>query len=722
MDPRHEPSTPRAVPSADKVRDPFVPISQGANLWLYLLSFFFLVTMVWAFVRHNLRQAYRDTLAYWDIRMSDSDVERVSYAALWLKERRTDTVGVARNPLTIHLLTAVANGSDVLRTHQSAERVIETMAHENGFLGGVVADTSCRIVAKVGVPAEALGGFSDSCQRAQYSRDLRLFVFGVETTHLWLFLAYPVFPEGEISPPRRDTRRELGVVMMVAEPWKSLFPYLTTGGELHDSTETLIVWPEGKETVIFSPRLAIQGVESIFRRPLSERTLESLTAREDNVEFGEFTDYRGVRVLGAARYLKLADASVIRKVDRDVALAEFRRRSVLEWSAGSLFILLLGCIIAIQHRQVATRHLKEKLRQHQTLLDLKQHVEVSEGRFRAIFQGAAEGIVASGFQTQQLLYVNPAACRMLGYQEEELTRMRVADLHCPEDLQNVESGYMAQIHGGNTSAPAVPCRCKDGTTIYADIKASRLEIDGKDCCVAFFTDVTARKRAEEELRRSLEQLRALAAHLQSVREEERKRLAREIHDQLGQALTAMKLDLSSLVRDFPDAQYTLLNKASPIFQFIDETIDSVHRISTELRPGMLDDLGLAATVEWATEEFATRTGTKCLLDLSSDQITVGPETATAVFRIFQETLTNVARHAKASEVKVRLAEDDGDLTLEVRDNGMGIGENELGSADSLGILGMRERALLLGGTLVIRGEAGKGTTVSLRIPKLHRSS
>ena len=721
MDPLPELSTLHPAPSTDKVQDRAVRLSRWSNLWLYLVSFLLLVTTVWGFVRHNLRQAYRDTLAYWDVRMSNSDVERVSYATLWLNERRTDTVVVARNPLTIALLTAAANRGDVLRPRRSVEHYVDRIVRDNGFLGGAVADTSCRIVANVGVPAEAMAGFPEACQRAQRAGDFKLFVFGVEPPHVWLYQAYPVFPESEISLAGRDPRRELGVVVMIAEPWKTLFPYLTSGGEPRDSTETLVVWLTKDETVIFSPRLAIQGMESIFRRPLSERTLESLTAREDNVEFGEFADYRGVRVLGAARFLKPAGTSVIRKVDRDVALAEFHRRSVLEWSAGSLFVLLLGSLIAIQRRHEATRHLKEKLRQQQTLLDLKQHVEVSEGRFRAIFQGAEEGIVVSNLETQELVYANPAICRMLGYKEEELTHMTVGDLHCPEDLESVEGGYRAPVQAGNTS-PAIPCRCKDGTTIYADIKANRLEIDGKACCVAFFTDITARKRAEEELQRSLEQLRALAAHLQSVREEERKRLAREIHDQLGQALTAMKLDLSSLVRDFPDAQYRLLKKASPILQFIDETIESVRRISTELRPGMLDDLGLAATVEWAAEEFAIRTGTKCLLDLSPDQISVDPETATAVFRIFQETLTNVARHAKASEVKVRLAEDDGDLTLEVRDNGMGISENELGSADSLGILGMRERALLLGGTLAIRGEAGKGTTVSLRIPKLHRAS
>jgi signal transduction histidine kinase len=264
-------------------------------------------------------------------------------------------------------------------------------------------------------------------------------------------------------------------------------------------------------------------------------------------------------------------------------------------------------------------------------------------------------------------------------------------------------------------------RRPDGTTFDAEISLSRLGIEGDGLLLALVRDVTERQRAQEDRQRSFEQLRALAARLQSVREEERKRVAREIHDQLGQALTAIKLDLSSLVRGLPAEQSPLLEKGTPLLHLVDETIESVRRISSELRPGMLDDLGLAATVEWAAEEFAARTGTKCLLDLATEQIAVDSETATAVFRIFQETLTNIARHANAREVYVRLAEEGGDLILVVHDNGKGINKDELASANSLGILGMRERALLLGGTLTISGGPGQGTTVRLRIPEVRRT-
>jgi PAS domain S-box-containing protein len=224
-----------------------------------------------------------------------------------------------------------------------------------------------------------------------------------------------------------------------------------------------------------------------------------------------------------------------------------------------------------------------------------------------------------------------------------------------------------------------------------------------------FQDITERKRAQEELQHSFRQLRALAGRLQSVREEERKRAAREIHDQLGQALTAIKIELSALIHEQKQ-------QSESLFGLIDETLESVRRISTELRPGILDDLGLLAAVEWATEEFQSRTGTKCRLDLPPNDIAIDREVATALFRILQETFTNVARHANATQVSVRLAREDDGLTLEVRDNGKGINEEQVSADSSLGILGMRERATLLGGELTISGAPDEGTTLKVQIP------
>jgi PAS domain S-box-containing protein len=230
-------------------------------------------------------------------------------------------------------------------------------------------------------------------------------------------------------------------------------------------------------------------------------------------------------------------------------------------------------------------------------------------------------------------------------------------------------------------------------------------------------DVTERKLAENALQRSLDQVRALAAKVESVREEERTRLARQIHDDLGQAWTGIKMDLSSLLHHPPVRRQERARRRQAILDLIDDAIESIRKIATELRPGILDDLGLAAAVEWAAEEFAARTGTKCALELPPGDLAIDSEAATALFRILQEALTNIARHAEATEFSLRLAESDGGLCLEVRDNGKGFNEAQLAPGGSLGILGMRERALLLGGRLNIRGSPGEGAAVTAWIPR-----
>jgi signal transduction histidine kinase len=222
------------------------------------------------------------------------------------------------------------------------------------------------------------------------------------------------------------------------------------------------------------------------------------------------------------------------------------------------------------------------------------------------------------------------------------------------------------------------------------------------------------KRAEQELRASSEQSRNLAARLLSVREEERTGIAREIHDELGQSLTAMKIDLAWLASRLPRRNAPLLERIRSTLELADSIIQSVRRISTELRPGILD-LGLAAAVEWQTHEFQARTGIQCKLRLLAQEV-VAPDASTALFRILQETLTNVARHAGAMRAEVVLQKQRDRLVLRIRDNGRGFDQAGTSLSGSLGLLGMRERAAMLGGGVSISSAPGKGTTVTAWIP------
>ena len=225
-----------------------------------------------------------------------------------------------------------------------------------------------------------------------------------------------------------------------------------------------------------------------------------------------------------------------------------------------------------------------------------------------------------------------------------------------------------------------------------------------------------RKKAEDQLRQSHEQLRALSMYLQHIREEERTRIAREIHDQLGQSLTGLKIDLAWLVSRFPRELKPLLEKAKSMVSHIDETIQTVRRISTELRPGILDDIGLAAAIEWQANEFQNRTEIHCEVQNELGDIVLDQDLNTAFFRIFQETLTNIMRHAKATRVKVQLAKERENIVLRVQDNGVGITEDKINKTRSIGLLGMKERAALLGGEFKITGKPGQGTPIIVSIP------
>ncbi|MGN6554525.1 MAG: response regulator, partial [Verrucomicrobiota bacterium] len=226
-----------------------------------------------------------------------------------------------------------------------------------------------------------------------------------------------------------------------------------------------------------------------------------------------------------------------------------------------------------------------------------------------------------------------------------------------------------------------------------------------------------RRRAEKQLRESHEQLRALSVYLQRVREEERTRIAREVHDELGQALTSCKLDLSWLAGRMPKDLKPLIEKARALSAHMDSTIRTVRRISTELRPGILDHLGLVAAIEWQANEFQTRTGIRCEVHSQLHDPLLEANLSTAFFRIFQETLTNIIRHAGATHVSVHLKEQSGEIVMEVKDNGRGIELEKISNGSSLGLLGMKERAALLGGRFTIGpARGGHGTKVSVTIP------
>jgi two-component system sensor histidine kinase UhpB len=229
-------------------------------------------------------------------------------------------------------------------------------------------------------------------------------------------------------------------------------------------------------------------------------------------------------------------------------------------------------------------------------------------------------------------------------------------------------------------------------------------------------DITVQKRAEEELKKTARELRNLSRHQQTIREEERAHIAREIHDELGQLLTATQLELRNLTNKLPWDKKYLREKAGSIAKIIDTGIQTVKKISSDLRPSILDDLGLVPALEDYAGEFQARTGIACELVFDTDGIVPDKNCSTAVFRIFQESFTNVARHARASRITAHMTKENGTLMLQITDNGRGSVKENIVSAESFGLLGMKERAQSVGGGIDINSVEGKGTTITLTVP------
>ncbi len=351
------------------------------------------------------------------------------------------------------------------------------------------------------------------------------------------------------------------------------------------------------------------------------------------------------------------------------------------------------------------------------IIETKKSLTESEEKYRTLVNNIRIGIFRNTPGKGQHIYANPAMAEMFGYDslEEFMERQIIDEYENPQERARLLEAVKCN---GFVKDMELTLHKKDGTLILCSCTATaQFDEQGEIAWLdGIVEDITERKRVEIELRRSREELRSLSAHIQSAREEERGRIAREIHDELGQILSKLKLDLAWLKKRLSSEQGQLVEKCDKMSDLVDSTIRDVQRISSELRPGVLDHLGLPDAIEWQAKEFKEQTGIGCTTSIPSDLVVEDLNLSTAVFRIFQETLTNIIRHSKASRVDVVLKKEDNILELNVQDNGIGILNDKVVNHASFGLMGMRERARFLGGKVSITGIPGKGTAVLVRIP------
>lgn len=280
--------------------------------------------------------------------------------------------------------------------------------------------------------------------------------------------------------------------------------------------------------------------------------------------------------------------------------------------------------------------------------------------------------------------------------------MTGADQDAASSVRGYQAGAVDYLY-----KPVVPTLLRSKLSVFVDLYRYN---------AALIRETAERKAIEEELRTAEDRLRAFAANIEAAREDERTRVSREVHDDLGQALTGLKMDLSWLEKRLTGKSEETAGKMKAMLGTVDTSIQSVRRISSALRPQVLDDVGLIDALRWQASEFQVRTGIRCKLNFPAQEPALDRAQSTAAFRTLQEALANVARHAGATRVDISLSAQDGQLILKIADNGRGASKAELLNPKALGLLASRERATVLGGKVDIEGKRGKGTTVTLSVP------
>ena len=407
---------------------------------------------------------------------------------------------------------------------------------------------------------------------------------------------------------------------------------------------------------------------------------------------------------------------------------------------------LSGKFLGVAFEDVTDRRLGERI------------LRENEERLRLLVQGVQKYAIFQLDPTGHVVSWNSGAERLKGYSSEEIIGKHFSLFYPQEDVMNEkpqnilataardgqseDEGWRVRKDGSRFWANEVITALRDSNgnllgfaKLTRDMSERRekeealtrakelleLRIEQRAAVLTrvndeLRTEIAERERAETQLRMSRDQLRALASRLQAVREEERTSISREIHDELGQACTAIKMDLALIGRRLTKKQSQLRTKVESAMQLVDSTIATLRRMASELRPRTLDDLGLLAALEAQAQEFESRTGIRCIVAVPKEPVTLDADRSTAIFRIFQESLTNVARHARATHVEAHFEKNDNRLIFQVSDNGIGFDPAEVKARKSLGLVGMQERALMLNGDFKIEGVPGTGTTMTLSIP------
>jgi PAS domain S-box-containing protein len=343
----------------------------------------------------------------------------------------------------------------------------------------------------------------------------------------------------------------------------------------------------------------------------------------------------------------------------------------------------------------------------------------SEEKYRGLMDYSSDAILLADLDGN-LTDANRRAEELLGYTKEELLKMRYTQLHSPEHLEEIVRTFQGIIMAGGTQISESAVLRKDGAQVPVDITGSLIEYAGKKVAQGIFRDITERQKAEAALRDSELKLRLLTSQLLTIQERERRRVSRELHDELGQALTVLKIHLVAIENKLRRDQQGLKANCEQLLSYIDLVIENVRRLSWDLSPSILEDLGLSSSLGYLLDETCRNNNLSCSVAIDSIDHLFSAETRINIYRIFQESLTNVVKHAQATHISVAVKKKGDQVSFVILDNGRGFDQEKVLTLDvskrGLGLTAMNERALMARGSLRILSKPDQGTRISFSIP------
>jgi PAS domain S-box-containing protein len=508
---------------------------------------------------------------------------------------------------------------------------------------------------------------------------------------------------------RGGRRQPVGVISLSLDPKKFLYPLLRSWPTPSRTAEILLVHRQGNEVVVLNETRHQKNTALNLRFPLSQLRLPIAMAARGEKGIVEGIDYHGVPVIAALAPVPDSPWFLVGKLNAEELYAPIHERflvmviflTVSIWAAGiSVFLIWRNQQARFYRRQYEVERERRSLAQRYEYLT--RH---------------ANDIILLADQDQKIVEANEQAVVAYGYVRDELLKLHLADLHPPEARPALEE-YLRDVAQNGSRVFEIRQHHKSGATFPAEISCRIMEMQGQRFYQNIIRNISERKRSEEALRESEKKLRHLSSELLTSQETERKRIAAELHDGLGQALMVAKMRLRAIERSLPAGEPD--KECEDLLGYLDEVIENVRRLSHDLMPPALEDLGLQTALRHLLDELAKYSGIRLLTDLDDIQDIFSPEKQLIIYRIFQECLNNITKHAHATEVSVAIKREPGGVSCRLEDNGSGFDVQKVLAGDSrkrgLGLAAMDERVRMMGGSLQVWSQPGSGTRISFLIP------